>query len=103
MKMIKNIEEFEILLENEETFLIDFFAEWCGPCKMIAPFLEEIEKEHDDVSFLKVDVDQLPELAKRYGVMSIPTIYTFKKGQVVTNVTGFQPKPTLEKLVKDLK
>ncbi|WP_019242843.1 MULTISPECIES: thioredoxin [Bacillus] len=81
--------------------LADFWAAWCGPCKMIAPVLEELDSEMSDtVKIVKVDVDANPETAGNFGVMSIPTLILFKNGEVVDKVVGFQPKEALAELVK---
>lgn len=76
--------------------LVDFWAPWCGPCKMIAPVLEEVDRElGDKVKIVKVNVDDNPETAGKYGVMSIPTLFVFKNGEVVDKTVGFQPKESL--------
>ncbi|MEA4874400.1 thioredoxin [Anaerorhabdus sp.] len=100
MKIIETVQEFDELLKNKPAVIVDFFAEWCGPCKMIAPVLEDLSKEHTAVEFVKVDVDALGELAQRYGVMSIPALFVFKNGEIVHNTVGFQAKPALEGLIK---
>ncbi|WP_042345461.1 thioredoxin [Bacillus massiliigorillae] len=81
--------------------LADFWAPWCGPCKMIAPVLEELDGELSDaVKIVKVDVDENQETAGKYGVMSIPTLILLKDGEIVDKVVGFQPKEALAELVK---
>ncbi|CAG9608832.1 thioredoxin [Pseudoneobacillus rhizosphaerae] len=81
--------------------LADFWAPWCGPCKMIAPVLEELDSElGDKVKIVKLDVDDNQETAGQFGVMSIPTLIVFKDGKQVDKVLGFQPKEALENLVK---
>ncbi|MFS0780661.1 thioredoxin [Bacillus sp. 1P06AnD] len=81
--------------------LADFWAPWCGPCKMIAPVLQELDGEMSDtVKIVKVDVDENQETAGKFGVMSIPTLILLKDGQVVDKVVGFQPKEALAELVK---
>lgn len=81
--------------------LVDFWAAWCGPCKMIAPVLEELDSEmSDQVQIVKLDVDENQETAQKYGVMSIPTLILFKDGEKVDQTMGFQPKDALEQFVQ---
>ncbi|MBQ7330050.1 MAG: thioredoxin [Oscillospiraceae bacterium] len=80
------------VLQSEKTVLLDFFATWCGPCKMLAPILDEIAEEREDIKVCKVDVDQEPELAAQYQVVSIPTLFVIEKGQVVNQSLGAKPK-----------
>ncbi|MFS0822477.1 thioredoxin [Bacillus sp. 1P02SD] len=81
---------------KEGVVLADFWAPWCGPCKMIAPVLEELDSEiGDKVKIVKLDVDDNQETAAKFGVMSIPTLLVFKNGEVVDKVVGYQPKEAL--------
>ncbi|GAA0483783.1 thioredoxin 1 [Salinibacillus kushneri] len=85
---------------SEGLVLADFWATWCGPCKMIAPVLEELDSEMSEkVKIVKLDVDENQETAQKYGVMSIPTLLLFKDGEVVDQVVGYQPKEALVELV----
>ena len=88
-----NRESFEkIIAQDGKTVLVDFWATWCGPCRMIAPVLEEVAKERPDVTVCKVDVDEERELALEYGVSSIPTLLVFRAGKVVNQSIGAMPK-----------
>ena len=80
---------------KEGVVLVDFFATWCGPCKMQAPVLEELKEDRSDVKVVKIDVDQETEIARLYGVMSIPTLILFKDGKEVAKNVGFMPKELL--------
>ena len=88
-----NEENFdEVVLGNEKTVLVDFFATWCGPCQMLAPTIEEIADEHPEYTVVKIDVDDAPELAVKYGIVSIPTLVVIKNGEVINKVIGVHSK-----------
>lgn len=101
--MIKEItgDTFEQEVTNVEGLvLVDFWAPWCGPCKMLAPLFEELNNENADVTFVKLNVDQSPRYAAKYRVSSIPTLLAFKNGQVVDQLVGFRPKADLQKFIQ---
>ena len=85
----------EEVLKSETPVLVDFWAEWCGPCKMISPILEEIATENDGISIAKVNVDDSPDVARRFEVMSIPTLIMFKDGAPAKRLVGAKPKAKL--------
>ena len=88
------------VLDTQGTVLIDFWADWCGPCRMLSPIVDQVAAQHSDVKVGKVDIDAQPELASRFGVMSIPTLIVFKNGQKVGESVGLVPKENIEALLK---
>jgi thioredoxin 1 len=88
-------------LTNKGIVLVDFYADWCGPCKMIAPVLEELSQEYaGKVDFYKLDLDVEGDVAQKFSIMSIPTLLIFKDGEVVNTITGAHPKPMLDKAIQ---
>ena len=100
--MIKNVNEKEFYNEIKEgKTLVDFYANWCGPCKMLSPIIHELSEEVTDIKFLKVDIDEESELAEKYDVMSITTIILFENGVEVKKNIGLISKSELEKFIKE--
>lgn len=100
--MIKEIINNDLGNEiNEGLVLVDFYATWCGPCKMMHPVIDSVVKENSNLKVLKVDVDQNDELARIYGVMSIPTLILFKDGNMVEKKLGFTPKEIINNWIKN--
>ena len=100
--MIKNINEKEFnmeVLKEEGIVVVDFFATWCGPCKMLAPVLEDVQEEMKNVKIVKVDIDENPNVASEYKVKNIPTIKVFKNGEEITTNVGFLPKGALVEMI----
>lgn len=88
-------ENFEQIKNGAKPVLLDFYADWCGPCRMVAPIIEEIAGERDDIVVGKINVDEQEELAQQFGVMSIPTLVVLKNGEITNQVTGSRPKAAI--------
>ena len=94
LKHVNSRDEFYELIK-EGTVLVDFFATWCGPCKMLSPVLEEVANENPNLSVLKIDVDEVGELAAKFGIQAIPTLILFKDGNQIATKMGYQNKNQL--------
>ena len=90
------------VLKSDKPVVVDYWAEWCGPCRMVAPVLEEIASEYSDkIDVVKLNVDDNPTVTQRYGIMNIPTLSVFKDGQVVKEIVGAKPKAALLRELAD--
>ena len=85
----------EEVIRSDKPVLVDFFATWCNPCRILGPIIDEVAEEREDIKVCKIDIDKEPALAARYGVISIPTVLVFDNGQVVNKAVGAQPKAKL--------
>ena len=90
-----NKDNFEQVKTSDKTVLLDFYADWCGPCRMVSPIVDQIAEEHPEYLVVKINVDDSPELAQEFEVMSIPMLLVMKGGEVVNQMVGAQPKPAI--------
>lgn len=102
MAIIKGDQDSFNSLINDEIVLVDFYATWCGPCKMMNPVLEEINNTRSNIKIVKIDVDANEDIAKKYGVMSIPTLILFKNGTQIDKKVGFVPGPLLTEWINEM-
>jgi len=98
-----NDRTFDAAITAAPLAVVDFYATWCGPCKMLAPILGSVESETEGVAFFRVDVDQAPDVSRRFGIMSIPTLVFLKNGEEVSRTVGVQRKPELFAKINELK
>ena len=96
---VTNFNFEEEVVKSEKPVLLDFWATWCGPCRMIAPIVEEIAEERSDITVGKINVDEEPELAQAFGIMSIPTLVVMKNGEIENQIVGYRPKEDILKLL----
>ncbi|GMM29659.1 thioredoxin [Martiniozyma asiatica (nom. inval.)] len=100
VQVIQSEQEFNDTIKQQNLVVVDFFATWCGPCKMIAPMLEKFSVEYSTATFIKVDVDQLPTVAASQEITSMPTLLFFKNGEIVAKVIGANPGAIKQNLAK---
>ncbi|HCK88047.1 MAG TPA: thioredoxin [Erysipelotrichaceae bacterium] len=103
MYIVKDEADFDQILKENKSVFIDFYADWCGPCKMVGPVVEGLAEENTDVKFIKVNVDDNPEVAERYGVMSIPMLVAVKDGKTAATTLGFQPRESIQNVINAAK
>lgn len=89
----------KLVQSSEKPVLVDFWATWCGPCRMLAPVIEELAAEHPEIQFAKLDVDQVPDVAMRFDVSAIPTVVLFKAGKEVQRFVGVEPRSAYEEAI----
>ena len=92
--------EFDAVVEAAPLAMVDFWADWCGPCRMLSPIIEEIAGEHPEIKVGKINVDEEPDLAQAYQIMSIPALLVIKNGKIVASSVGVQPKGTILKMIQ---
>lgn len=100
IKIVNNDNFIGEVKNSDKVVIVDFFATWCGPCKMLTPVLEELSNSMEDVDFVKVDIDQSLDIAREYNISSVPTMMIFKNGEVVDSILGFVPKASIESKLK---
>lgn len=88
------------VMQSKKTVLVDFWAAWCGPCRIISPIVDEIAEENPDIKVVKVNVDEEPDLARRFEIMSIPSLFVIKNGKVENNIIGVRPKEEILNAIK---
>jgi thioredoxin 1 len=99
-KFLQNKEDYEKIIESNKVVLVDFYATWCGPCKMLMPVIDDLSKDlGDKVEIVKIDVDAHPELAEKANILSVPSLLFFKDGKLQEMTKGFKQKADLEKIV----
>lgn len=100
IKITKNNFDEEVV-RSQKVVLIDFWASWCGPCKMLSPIIEEVAREASDIKVCKINVDEEPELTAKFGVVSIPTLVVMRDGKIVNQAVGYMEKPQVLNLVRN--
>lgn len=99
VKQLINKDDFEKVISSNDKVIIDFFATWCGPCKMLAPMLEQTANKNQTWTILEVDIDQFKELAGKYGIQAVPTLIFIKNKKIVEKSMGFKPAEEIQKII----
>ena len=99
IKEIKENEFNELVLKSKEKVLVDFYATWCGPCRMLRPILDEIASERTGVKIMSIDVDEASDLARKYGIISIPCVIVFQDGKEISRSVGLKSKSDIESMI----
>lgn len=103
MKEIENIQQFAELVKQDKPILLDFYADWCGPCQTLLPIVDDLAKENEDFEIVKINVDNNQELASQFQVRSIPALFFIKDKTVVDRIQGLQPKSFLQSKINEIK
>ncbi len=103
MKEIENIQQFAELVKQDKPILLDFYADWCGPCQTLLPIVDDLAKENEDYEIVKINVDNNQELASRFQVRSIPALFFIKDKTVVDRIQGLHPKSFLQSKINEIK
>lgn len=98
-----NDKNFKENIAKNDLVLVDFFATWCGPCKMLSPVLEEVAKDNEDMKFFKVDVDQNPDLVREFGIQAMPTIVILRDGKEIKRFLGYKAKEQIQSIIDEVK
>ena len=99
---IESVKEFQEFEKDGQTVLVDFWASWCGPCRMVAPIIDQVADEYEDkVPVLKVEVEDQREISERFEILSVPTLAVIKDGEIVESINGFQPKEKITELIEN--
>jgi thioredoxin 1 len=93
----------ELVLKSDKLVVVDFYADWCGPCKVLGPILEGLEPDNKDVSFVKVNIEEAPSITQKFGIRSVPTMFFIKDGEIQESLLGALPAPKIQEKIDELK
>lgn len=100
--IINNINDFEKIMDTNQKIILDFYAQWCGPCKMLAPILEKVASQNKDWTICKIDIDKLGDLAAKFAIQAVPTLVFIKDKKVLETAVGFQPDVAIQKIINKI-